>query len=306
MKTRYFSSQVTAFLIIFFMLISFSHLSAQDFMGLKEVITGSYNVPGSTPEMGITPEIKELNDMGGLMEVTLKYKSGMNQFCESRYSFKWEFNKSIKSFKPAQSIEVTYDSDLVSTDCNSGSAKMIVTDAIGSSSEFKNKNLSGIGGFTVVNKSWISDASELTGKSVIKLISTSNRYATLKLNFESTAPVGSERLHFEVVYIFERDHQPNAKCDEDLNCHNLYSLGVLIGFAEYAALKDNSPAFVAEQLDAAILQAKASNCMPFDKLQELSSKLKNASSSYTYYQEISMLRQKLAVYAEANCNCCGK
>jgi hypothetical protein len=116
--------------------------------------------------------------------------------------------------------------------------------------------------------------------------------------------VGSEMLHYEVVYVYEKGDTRAASCDPDMNCHNLYSLGISVGFAEYGALMNAKPQIIVQYLDGAITHANASKCMPVEGLKAIRQKIMSASSSNPYYNEITRLRNDLAIYAEKYCNCC--
>ena len=295
----------SGFLLLFFLFSLYQAIPGQEFLGFKEIITGSYNVAGSTSEQGVKPILIDATTEGGILEVSVKFKQAGNQFCTAKYRFEWNFSESVDQLSKGQSIPVDYRSTLLSSPCSSANAKMIVTEAIGISPFFKQTGVKGVGGLTVENKKWTAaGTSTKTSTSTLKIFNTSNQYATIKINFESTGIVGSERLHFEVVYLFEKGLRPQQDCDPDLNCHNLYSVGVLIGFAEYGASKNDDPKVLAEHLAGAIIHAQASKCVPTDGLQKMMNKLRVASSSRSLHTELTHLRDQIAKYVEQNCNCC--
>jgi hypothetical protein len=308
-KLQYLSTYFQSCLLNFTLLIACFACSiqsnvAQDVYYLKEIITGSYNVYGSPPEDGVIPDLGITNSSGGSLDAVLKIKSGASDFCQAEYQFVWQFETPIDTWTKGQQIKVDYYTDILGSGCQSASGKMIVTESVGVSPQFKALNLSGIAGFSVANKKWQSETDRGPAVSTISLYNTGSKYATIKLNFESTGPIGSDRLHYEVVYLFEKNSPPTANCDEDLNCHNLYSLGVLVGFAEYGASKNDSGSFLADQIDSAIKQAEASNCVPTDELKVLSKKLRNSTNTKALHSEVSSLRIKIAEFVEKHCNCC--
>ena len=301
------SKSFRLFPVFFFLVLSLLpvKLIGQDYFGLKEIISGTYPVIGSSVDEGVKPELLELNSMGGVLEASVKFKSGANRQCTGKYRFEWKFSKAVDQLTVGESIDINHSASSIGSSCSGTSAKMIVMDGVGNSPEFKSTGVTRISGISVSKRKWISAAQPAqvsTAKATV--LNTSNQHATIKLNFDIYGPIGSERMHYEVVYLFERGYQKTINCDPDINCHNLYSLGVLIGFAEFGALMDQESSLVAANLSGAIEQAIASKCVPEDEIIKLRNKVKSTSSSKTYYLEISALRQEIAQFVESNCNCC--
>jgi hypothetical protein len=92
---------------------------------------------------------------------------------------------------------------MVEGPCQSDQGKMIVTSTTGFSPPFRNTGIRPRPGIKVNNGKWIStgDASYAT-TAQISVFNTTGP-ATLKFQLESVGPVGSSRLHYEVVYLFE-------------------------------------------------------------------------------------------------------
>ncbi|MBT8220909.1 MAG: hypothetical protein KJP00_13850 [Bacteroidia bacterium] len=293
--------------VIFLSFFFFSlQTSAQDYFGLKEIVSGTFPVIGSNIEDGIRPYLLEANSAGGTLEAAVQFKTGTTQYCTGSYRFEWKFSTPVDRLGVGQSVEIEYTARIIEgSACRSSTGKMIVMDGVGLSNEFKSTGITRVSGISVQNRKWLNAQSPTqTYTSTAKVINASNKHATIKFNFDVYGSRGSERMHYEVVYLFERGYQKKTGCDPDMNCHNLYSLGVLIGFAEFGALVDQEPPLVAEQLTGAIAQAEASKCVSPDKIIALRNKVQNSTSSHTYYQEISALRQEIALFVQDNCNCC--
>ncbi len=187
-----------------FWLITFPSINyAQDFLEFKQVIAGSYQAPGSKPENGILPKHVSLNTGGGNLEATLKVKQAGNKFCFATYRFEWKFSQPIDRLYKDVSVNVDYRVTLVEGPCTGDQGKMIVTNASGFSPAFRNTGIRPRPAIKVTDGKWINtgDASYAT-TAKIGVFNTTGP-ATLKLNLESVAPVGSSRLHYEVVYLFE-------------------------------------------------------------------------------------------------------
>ena len=303
----YKSNLFRLFPVIFFLVLGLlpENLIAQDYFGLKDIISGTYPVIGSSVDEGVKPDLLELHSSGGTLEASVRFKSGPNRHCTGKYRFEWQFSQNIDRIVVGQSIDVKHSASSIGTSCPGTSAKMIVMDGVGTSPEFKATGVKRVSGISVSKRKWITATQpKQASTATATVINASNQHATIKLNFDIYGPAGSERLHYEVIYLFERGYQKTINCDPDINCHNLYSLGVLIGFAEFGALVDQEPPLVAENLSGAIEQAIASKCVPADDIIKLRNKVKSASSSNTYYLEISALRQHIAQFVETNCNCC--
>ncbi len=301
------------FLRVGFLVISIIYLfqpilTAQDFLGFKEVIIGPTPAPNHPPELSVKPSNVEVTTQGGTFEASIKYKQSATEYCTARYRFEWRFSEPVDKLFKGQPVDIEFKATLLSAPCKAGTGKTIVMAASGASPQFKESGIRYAGGLSVKPTKWIQVGSTNTETfvSTINVLNPSVQYATFKFNFESSGYVGSERLHYEAVYVFEKGLHPKINCDPDLNCHNLYSVGVLIGFAEYGAFKNDDPKFLAEQLDGAIIHAEASKCVPTEKLRQMSSKLKQASSSKPFHNELTNLRDEIARYVEKNCNCCSK
>lgn len=201
METKaYLKSGIVTFFFIF-LIIGFGQ--AQDYLELKHIISGSYQAPGSKPEDGVLPKHVYLGAGGGNLEARLKFKQAGNHFCSAVYRFEWEFSQPIDRLYKDVSVNVTYRVTLVEGPCKSDQGKMIVTNASGFSPAFKNTGIRARPGIKVTEGKWIStgDASYATmGK--INVFNTTGP-STLKVNIESVGLVGSSRLHYEVVYVFE-------------------------------------------------------------------------------------------------------
>ncbi|MCB0795967.1 MAG: hypothetical protein KDB88_14625 [Flavobacteriales bacterium] len=170
---------------------------------LKDIITGPYQVPGSRPEESVLPKRVMLNATGGNLEATIKVKQAGDQRCHATYRFEWRFSQPIDSLSTEVAVNVDYRITLVEGPCTGDQGKMILMAATGFSPTFKDTGIRPRPAIKVTDGKWIStgDASYAT-MATIKAFNTDGP-ATLKFNLESVAPVGSSRLHYEVVYLFE-------------------------------------------------------------------------------------------------------
>ncbi len=192
------------FLFALFFWIAFPAMgAAQDYLECKQIITGSYQVPGSKPEEGILPKHVNLTTAAGNLEAGIKFKQAGNNYCHAVYRFEWRFSQPIDRLHEGQSINVDYRVTLVEGPCQSDQGKMIATNATGFSPQFRATGIRPRPGIKVTNGKWIStgDASYAATAQVSVFDVTGP--ATLKLQLESVGPVGSGRLHYEVVYLFE-------------------------------------------------------------------------------------------------------
>ena len=186
-----------------FLLLLFASGYAQDYLEFKQIIAGSYQAPGSKPENGILPKHVNLTTMGGNLEARIKFKQAGNNYCHAVYRFEWKFSEPIDRLYKDKTINVEYRVTMVEGPCQGDQGKMIVTNASGFSPEFRKTGIRPRPGITVSEGKWIStgDASYAT-TAQISVFNTAGP-ATLKLNFESVGLIGSSRLHYEVVYLFE-------------------------------------------------------------------------------------------------------
>ncbi len=286
---------------------SYNTLNAQDFLGFSQIVSGPTPAPSSTPEQSVKPYLLEANTQGGVFEVSVNHKVGASEFCRATYLFEWKFSAPVDRLYKDQPIDITYTVSLLSSPCKAGGGKMVVQAASGASNEFKALGIRNAGGITLQPTKWLQVGENAPKQTSVTRINAYNPMVdigTFKINFESTGYVGSERLHYEVVYVFEHNYSSQVGCDPDINCHNLYSVGVLVGFAEYGAFKNDDPLFLAQEIDGAIEHAKASNCVPIDMLMKLSQRLKSAAASKPLHSDLTALRHGLAKYVESECNCC--
>ena len=178
-------------------------VEAQDFLKFKQLISGSYQVPGSKPENGIMPKHVNVNTTGGNLEATVKFKQAGNKYCHAVYRFEWKFSDPIDRLYKNQSLNVDYRVTLVEGPCTGDLGKMIVTSASGFSPQFRNTGIRISPGIKVNNGKWISTGDASYGTTAQINVFNTTGPATLKVQIESSGLVGSSRLHYEVVYLFD-------------------------------------------------------------------------------------------------------
>lgn len=279
---------------------------AQEALQLHKIIKGAYPAPYRKPEQSVKPSFFEANSSGGKVEATVKFKNGAN-FCTSSFRFEWWFPVPLDQLTKNQTVNITYKVTRLGSVCPAAKGRMAVAASMGYSPEFKQEGIRYAGGIEIKPVNWAvagDNAAFQTAVTTLKVLNTNATEAVLKINFETQGYAGSDMLHFEVVYIYKKGAAPSAQCDPDMNAHNLYSLGVGMGMAEYAALMNAKTSAVVDYLNVAIDHAKASKCAPFEKLENIRKKLLTATSSNQYYNEIAALRNELAVYVGLHCNCC--
>lgn len=200
---QFLNTHTPKYLILSLLLAVGLSAQAQKELVFKEIITDSYQVPGSKPENGILPKHVHLSTTGGNLEARIKFKQAGNNYCHAVYRFEWKFSSPIDRLHQGQTIQVDYRVTLVEGPCTGDQGKMIVTSATGFSPAFRRTGIRPRPGIKVSEGKWIStgDAS-YAAMAQIQVFNTAGP-ATLKLNFESVGPVGSSRLHYEVVYFFE-------------------------------------------------------------------------------------------------------
>lgn len=183
------------------LIIPFS--ASGQFYIFKEVVVGSYASPGSTPSEGSVPTELDTTTLGGLMEAEVQFRQAGNKLCTEKYQFTWSFTRPIDTMEVGDQIQLSYQAKTLGGNCTSASAKMIGTSARGMSPSFAATGYTDIGGLTHSGGGWIKTDSGFK-TTTVKVINASRDYATIRINFESTGPIGSEKLHFEVVYVLER------------------------------------------------------------------------------------------------------
>lgn len=180
-----------------------------DSLSFEKVIHGSYTAAGSPAENGKKPKVKEPNTSGGEAEVTLVF----NYFIDTSatFTFDWQFSEDIASLKVGDTVTVTYSVAVKGDPGASGYARIIPLHGMGLSTEFKDfksvANLTQVQGLSVPKRQWASSApsGKHTQTAELKVVpfGATTEYAALKLNMESGGPLGSDRLHYEVVYLFK-------------------------------------------------------------------------------------------------------
>lgn len=88
-----------------------------------------------------------------------------------------------------------------------------------------------------------------------------------------------------------------------VNCHNLYGLGVNVGIVELGCHEAMDVSFLIGFLDHAINHAKASGCIASAPLESLRTRMRGASSSGQFYDEVLRIRKSLATEAGTYCGC---
>ena len=185
------------------LLAGFGRTQAQDFLRFQRIIAGSYDVYGDKAHEGDLPRHVSLTTKGGSLESTIKFKQAGNNYCHAVYRFEWKFSSPIDRLYKGDKINVDYRVTLVEGPCINDRAKLIVNSSSGMSPQFKKTGIRPRPAIRVNGGKWIStgDASYAT-TAQIEVFNT-NGPATLKFQLESTGPIGSSRLHYEVVYLFE-------------------------------------------------------------------------------------------------------
>jgi hypothetical protein len=298
-----FKNLKSALLLTGFLLSINLNVTGQEFLSLKKIVNGPTPTPYQTLDQSPKPTFIEATSAGGKMEISVKFKNG-NQFCTVQYRYEWQFSVPIDQLYKGKPVNIEYKVTRLSGSCPSAKGRISATPYMGRSEEFKQLGIRYGGGLDIKPIKWIEVGVSMSESNTCTLIALNATVqdAVFVINFDSQGYAGSEQLGYEVVYVY--GHQTQVNCDPDMNCHNLYSVGVAIAFAEYGALTNAEPKNVADNVDIAIGHAKASKCVPTDKLISLRQKLNSASSSYPLYNEISTLRNDLAIYVEKNCNCC--
>ena len=194
---RFFTS------LLFALTLAVFNGQAQEDLEFKETITGSYLVAGSQPKDGVLPKHVELTTSGGQLEARIKFKQAGNKYCEALYRFEWEFSEPIDRLYKDQTVNVHYRVTLVEGPCKADKGKMIVTSASGLSPQFKNTGLRVRPGLRVTNGKWISTGDDTASATAQLNVYNTTGPATLKLQLESSGLIGSSKLHYEVVYLFE-------------------------------------------------------------------------------------------------------
>ena len=212
--------------IVFYLLIQLKgrfHKKGRKKLGFSEIKPFPKQPEGYWyQQKGQIPKI-EANIHGGMMELTINYKVGANQFCPARYRFDWRFLKPVSRLYKNQPLNVQYEVKLLTGACKAGTAKMIVHASAGFSPNYQRLGIRS-GGLTVKPAKWLQVGSAARGQSHLATINAYNpsvQYGTIRINFESTGYVGSEKLHYEVVYVFQKNFSgtvasapPSQSCSE--------------------------------------------------------------------------------------------
>lgn len=83
----------------------------------------------------------------------------------------------------------------------------------------------------------------------------------------------------------------------------LYSIGVEIGSAEFAASQDQEPSDLVKKLSLAHDLVIQSGCLPTDGIEHLIERLRTGAQSRAVYPEILAIREQLARDAAEHCFC---
>ena len=290
--------------ILLFLLAISGSIGAQNFFGFKEILTGpSFDKPPYGNN--VTPSLLEANTSGGTMEASLQFKKSSTEFCPAKFRFEWRFLQPIEVLKKGDEVAVEIKSTLLTAACYNSKGIISVSGSNNGSLQVRNKNLKTAADLGAIDVKFL-EALPVSNTHItkVKVYYVTSQYTFFKLDIKTQGPVGSEILRYEVVYVYEKGLQQTANCDPDISCHNLYSIGVNIGMAEYAALKNEPTDFVAALIDGAIGHAKASKCVPTAQLEEINRWLKTAEESQLFYNDIVQERVRLAEYVEEHCNCC--
>jgi hypothetical protein len=176
---------------------------AQEFLEFKDIVAGSYDALGSKAEQGILPKHVMLNTIGGNLEATLKVKQRGDDYCFADYRFEWKFSQPVDRLYEGVSVNVDYRVTLVQGPCVGDQGKMIVAQAGGFSPVFRATGIRPRPGIRVVDGKWIQTGDASYGSTAKIQVFDTTGPAVFKLNLESVAPVGSSRLHYELVYVYE-------------------------------------------------------------------------------------------------------
>lgn len=290
--------------LLFLFLALSNNITAQDFFGFKEILTGpSFDKPPYGNN--VTPSLLDASTAGGTLEVSVQFLKSRDVFCPAKFRFEWRFLQPIETLKRGDEVAVEIKSTLLTDPCYNSKGLLSVSGSNNGSLQVRNQGFKTAADLGAVDVKFLeAQAGGTTHITKVKVYYVTSQYTFFRLDFKTTGPVGSEILRYEVAYLYEKGLQQSSNCDPDMNCHNLYSVGVQVGMAEYGSLNNHGPAFIAELLDGAIGHAIASKCVPTDQLEDLSRRLKNAAESRPFYDEIVSARVALAEYVEKNCNCC--
>lgn len=206
MNTFYSFNPIRFGLLYVFVFLLFSSLHAQDHLSFKKIVKGPTPAPNRTPDMSVAPEKFEADVDGGSFYVNITYKKNALQNCTARYLFDWQFSSAVNQLKKGQPVQITYTVTMVEGPCPAGKAKMVVNAASGFSDEFKSLGVRHAGGISVKPARWIEAGVNGKSKTAVATLDVFNpkvKNASLRLAFESTGYVGSEKLHYELVYLFE-------------------------------------------------------------------------------------------------------